>query len=89
MQVGPVQGWGYGTSGPRFPWGCRGHRAAPQSGCVGVCEAGPMGCRLGVGQAPAPLNTPLCTREAEALVLALGPPVLPSGKKDHLGTGHL
>lgn len=48
-----------------------------------------MGCRLGVGWVPAPLNTPLCTREVEALVLALGAPVLPSGEKDHLGTGHL
>lgn len=48
-----------------------------------------MGCRLGVGQAPAFLNTPLCTREVEALILALGPPVLSLGKKDCLGTGHL
>lgn len=48
-----------------------------------------LGCRLGVGQAPAFLNTPLCTREVEALILALGPPVLSLGKKDCLGTGHL
>lgn len=84
-----MQDWGYGALGPRSLWGCRGHRAGPQSGRAGVCEAGLMGCRLGVGQAPAFLNTPLCTREVEALILALGPPVLSLGKKDCLGTGHL